>query len=276
MSDKDINYRKMWEDLGADAGRGYHEIKFRPTYRIGLTNFLREEVIYKFLAPEKDDVVLDIGCASGRQIFKIANQIKEGHGIDIAESFISEANDHKAKLGLKNVFFRRAEGERIPYEDNTFNKIICAEVLEHVFDHNAFLTEMLRVLRPGGLLVLSVPNLNADGTLWGRFLRFIGVRKFVPITDFSHAGIKAHGDAHVREFTKKTMTEWLATRELKVEDAKTASFINGPYFDFLLKVPLHISPLRWGTIWFERILTYLNLNLGRQLIVKAVRIDTIE
>ena len=217
---EDKNYRGMWEDLGADAGRGYLEIKFQPTYRIGLTNYVREEQIYKFLDPKPDDVVLDVGCASGRQVFQIAKKIKAGHGIDIAQSFIDEANRYKTERGFVNTFFTRAVGETLPYEDQQFTKIICAEVLEHVFDKDTALREMLRVLRPGGTLVITVPNLNADGTLWGRFLRLIGVRSFVPMTEFSDKELKNHGDAHVREFTRVSLTKWLKTNNLKILDAK--------------------------------------------------------
>lgn len=263
------NYRQMWEDVGSDAGQGYWEIKFRPTYRIGLTNYLREFFIYKFLAPAKSDKLLDIGCASGRQIFKIADQIAEGQGVDIAASFIARADEFKEKKQLKHVHFQVSEIESLPFPSAYFNKIICAEVLEHVADKDAALKEIKRVLSPGGALIVSVPNLNADGTWWGRVLRFLRVRRFVSLEHFSQAELKKHGDSHVREFTPQSLREWLERSGFKVEELTTVSFIDGPYFDFLLKVPLHLAPLRRLIIWKEKWLSRLRLPYGRHIVLRA-------
>lgn len=271
MTDTQAIYKKMWEDVGDDAGKGYLEIKFRPTYRIGLTNYLREEEIYRLLEPKGEDKVLDVGCASGRQVFKIAPIVKEAHGVDIAESFVEMANKYKTENGVKNTEFKVAVIESLPYPNAYFSKIICGEVLEHVFDKDKALSELLRVLAPGGRLIISVPNMNADGTLWGRLLRLLHIRKFKPMTEFTHENLKKHGDSHVREFTVKSMSTWLNSHGLLVESIKCASFVDGPYFDFLLKVPLHIKPLRELLIWVEKLLTGSGLPFGRHMVLRAVR-----
>jgi ubiquinone/menaquinone biosynthesis C-methylase UbiE len=262
------DYFNMWQDFGKAKANIYVDYKFKPTHRIGLTNYLREEQIYKFLEPNEKDVVLDVGCASGRQLFKIAKKIKKGYGIDIAQSFIDKANYICAKNSIQNLYFKRAVIEKIPFEDSFFDKIICAEVLEHVSDKNTALKELLRVLKNGGNLIITVPNLNSDATLWGRFLRLIKKRKFVPLENFSNEDLIKHGDAHVREFNRQSLKEWLQDNNLEVLNIKSVSFIDGPYIDFLLKVPLHITFLRNLIIYFEKFLTHLNLFLGRNLIVK--------
>jgi len=266
------NYKAMWQDVGSDAGFGYIDIKFKPTYRIGLTNHVREEAIYKFLAPKSSDKVLDVGCASGRQIFKLANKINEGYGVDIAESFIKQADRYKEISKLNNTHFAVAVIEELPYQDNFFDKVICGEVLEHVFDKDLALSELRRILKPEGSLIITVPNLNADGTWWGRLLRLLGLRKFTPMTEFSQSELKKHGDSHVREFSGKTMTNWLSNQGFKVVKISSASFVDGPYMDILLKVPLHIGPLRQLIIWLEKALTKTGLLFGRHLVVEAQKI----
>jgi ubiquinone/menaquinone biosynthesis C-methylase UbiE len=263
------NYKVMWEDIGTDSGESYLDIKFRPTYRIGLTHHLRENKIYDFLSPQSTDIVLDIACASGRQLFGIYRQIKKGYGVDISDSFLNKARRHQHHLEANNLEFKQGVIENIPFADVFFDKIICAEVLEHVFDKDQALKEVLRVLKPGGFLIISVPYLNADATLWGRFLRRLGLRKFTPLEDFSQKSLFKHGDSHVREFNIKTMRDWLEKNGLQVEIIRTVSFIDGPYFDTLLKIPLHIPPLRWLTIKFEKLLSWLNLPFGRHMIVRA-------
>ncbi len=261
----------MWEDIGGDAGRGYLEIKFRPTYRIGLTNHVREWAIYRFLDPKPSDKVLDVGCASGRQIFRIINRVAEGHGVDIAASFIAVANRYRSEQGLIRTSFQVAAIESLPFTDGYFDKLICGEVLEHVFDRDVALAELRRVLKPGGLLVITVPNLNADGTWWGRLLRYFKIRSFTPMTEFSQKELHRHGDSHVREFTAETMRDWLEGRQWQVLDLTTASFIDGPCIDWLLKVPLHLPPARWLIIRLEYFFTWSRLRLGRHLVVKARR-----
>jgi ubiquinone/menaquinone biosynthesis C-methylase UbiE len=262
-------YKNMWEEFGSRKGETYLGYKFLPTHRIGLTNYLREEQIYSYVNPQKDDVVLDVGCAAGRQIFEMAGKIKEGRGVDIAESFVKKAREYRKKQGYHNTGFDVAVIEDLPFEDGHFTKLICGEVIEHVFDKDEALSELIRVVKPGGHIIISVPHYNADGTLWGRFLRLLGIRKFESLEHFSKEEVMKHGDAHVREFSVGSMTQWLESRGLKVIDITTVSMIDGPSFDFLLKFPLHVSFAQKATIWFEQLLSKWKVPLGRHIVVKC-------
>ncbi|MDD2785425.1 MAG: methyltransferase domain-containing protein [Patescibacteria group bacterium] len=269
QQDEDGHYSSMWEDFAKLKAESYLNYKFKPTHRIGLTNHLREASITNLLKPQKQDRVLDAGCASGRQLFQVANLISEGHGTDIASAFTDKATEYACSNNIGNLEFQRAVLESIPYPDAYFDKIICAEVLEHVFDKNIALTELKRVLKPGGKLIITVPNLNADGTLWGRLLRLIGLRSFTPLEGFSMNEINKHGDAHVREFNAKTLSGWLESNGFTVEKIRSVSFIDGPYFDFLLKMPLHWGPTQKTIIALERLLSSTGLFWGRHLAARA-------
>ncbi|MFA5126624.1 MAG: methyltransferase domain-containing protein [Patescibacteria group bacterium] len=265
------SYEKMWEDFGKGKA-SYLGYKFQPTYRIGLTNYLRECFIVKFLHPQKSDVVLDCGCAAGKQLFQLAGQIGTGHGIDIAQNFIDMADQYKNENGFHNLHFAKGDVENIPFAEATFDKIICAEVLEHVFDKDVALRELLRVLKPSGLLLITVPNLNADATVWGRFLRLLGVRKFKPINVFSKEELAQHGDAHVREFSRDSLRQWLEANSLKIIEFKSVSFIDGPrWFEFLLKILLHIKISQRAIINLEKFFSDRNCFWGRHLVVSATR-----
>lgn len=264
-------YEKMWEDFGKGK-TSYLGYKFEPTYRIGLTNYLRELLIIKYINPQKNDIILDCGCAAGKQLFVMSKSIKEGYGVDIAQNFIDLANQYKQENNIENLFFSQSDIEKMPFDDGFFDKIICGEVLEHVFNKDIALTELGRVLKTGGTLLITVPNMNADATLWGRFLRLIRVRSFTPINVFSKEELAKHGDAHVREFTKNTLNHWLERNNYKIESIKSTSFIDGPHwFEFLLKVLLHIKLTQIMIIGLEKFLTRINLFFGRQLIVKAIK-----
>lgn len=264
------DYSTMWEKFAQAKSAKYLNYKFNPNHRVGLTNYLREHFIYEFLEPQKNDIILDFGCASGRQLFAIASSIKAGYGLDIAQNFIDMANQYKIEHAIDNVFFQTSDIDHIPFADGFFDKIICGEVLEHVFDKDIALKELLRVLKPGGILVITVPNMNADATLWGRLGRLLKIRKFIPITVFSKEELIKHGDAHVREFTKKTLMQFVEQHDLNIKKIQSISFIDGPkWFEFLLKILLHIKIIQRAIIAFEKILTKLNLFFGRQLIIKV-------
>ncbi len=259
----------MWDDFGREKAQTYLTYKFLPNHRVGLTNFLREEKIHSYLKPSLMDLVADIGCASGRQLILIADKIAFGAGTDIAQPFVEAAKAETESKKINNLEFCRAEIEHLPYEDGKFDKIMCGEVIEHVYDKDVALGELLRILKPGGELVISVPNLNADGTWWGRLLRTFKLRSFVSLETYSQEELMRHGDAHVREFTGESLAEWLKSRGLTINKISSVSYLDGPYGDILLKVLLHIPPAQKLLIALERALSNTGILWGRHLVVSA-------
>jgi ubiquinone/menaquinone biosynthesis C-methylase UbiE len=100
------------------------------------------------------DKILEVGCGAGH----ILEQIHKGKlfGIDISDIQIQRA---KERLGNKVVLIK-SPGEKIPYADKYFDKLLCSEVIEHVLDPAPLLAEMKRVLKDDGILSLSIPNEN--------------------------------------------------------------------------------------------------------------------
>jgi ubiquinone/menaquinone biosynthesis C-methylase UbiE len=208
------NYIKMWDDFAKNKSQSYLTDKYSAGNIVGLTGLSREHEIFKQLSLVQSDTLLDVGCASGRQVFKAARVCKMAIGIDVGREFIETAEQAQKRLGILNVEFKLVDGEKIPFEDGFFDKLICSEVLEHVVDHNAFIEELKRVLKSGGVAVLTVPNWNNRGTFYKRLKNVFRPFPFTPITDFSTEGIMAHGDAHVRQFTLRTFRDFVASHGL--------------------------------------------------------------
>ncbi|HKI74639.1 MAG TPA: class I SAM-dependent methyltransferase, partial [Pseudomonadales bacterium] len=68
--------------------------------------------------------------------------------------------------GEKSLSLSVANGEKLPFADEYFDKVICSEVLEHVPDYPAVIAELVRVLRTGGILAVSVPRFFPEWVCW--------------------------------------------------------------------------------------------------------------
>jgi ubiquinone/menaquinone biosynthesis C-methylase UbiE len=94
--------------------------------------------------------VLDVGCGMGDLMVRLRENY-DVQGCDIAAAYLEVTGER----GLDVV---HARIEKMPYKAKSFDCVIASDVLEHVLDLNAAIRELLRVLRPGGVLIIRVPN----------------------------------------------------------------------------------------------------------------------
>jgi SAM-dependent methyltransferase len=136
----------------------YFEIEDRHWWFVGrrriFTRLLDEALAP---APAGGRRILDFGCGTGTMLGHLA-RYGEAHGVD----FDPEAVRFCALRGVERVQLV-TEG-RLPFADATFDLVTALDVLEHIDDDVAAVAEIRRVLRPGGLLLASVP---AYRFLWG-------------------------------------------------------------------------------------------------------------
>lgn len=103
--------------------------------------------------------VLDVGCGDGFFLDQLAREVSDptvGYvGVDYSEHQLAKA----ARLPYE--FHRCDLGEGIPLPEGSVDLVHAAEVIEHLYDPDLLVEECARVLRPGGRLVVSTPNLHA-------------------------------------------------------------------------------------------------------------------
>jgi ubiquinone/menaquinone biosynthesis C-methylase UbiE len=103
--------------------------------------------------------VLDIGCGKGGIIISCALRgAAKAIGIDIDEKELAIAKLRANSYGLENVQFFKNKGENLLFSDNSFDLVIATSVLEHVENPYKVLKEMIRVLSPGGIIFIILPN----------------------------------------------------------------------------------------------------------------------
>lgn len=123
------------------------------TRRIILLNFIE-----KYRARLGDEIkILDAGCGAGLLLKKMES-LGTCYGIDISQIAV----DFCKKRGINNVQVADAAG--IPYSDNTFDVVVALDVIEHIENDKEAIREIYRVLKPGGIAIVTVP---AFMFLWG-------------------------------------------------------------------------------------------------------------
>ena len=101
--------------------------------------------------------VLEIGCGAGLLCLELAKTAKIVVGIDISHFVLDFANTVKQYIQCKNVSFQVGDAEALMFRDQTFDLVVCSEVLEHLISPGKALAEIQRVLKKDGTVILSTP-----------------------------------------------------------------------------------------------------------------------
>ena len=121
--------------------------------------------------------VLDVGCNTGYGTVQLTGGARRVVGVDVSPRAIETAR-RRALHGVPE--FKMTEGRDLPFADASFDLVTSFQVLEHVPDAPAMLSELRRVVRPGGVVILTTPNaavrLYPGMQPWNRF----HVREYVP------------------------------------------------------------------------------------------------
>ena len=103
----------------------------------------------------KDCVVLDAASGEGYGSNIISSAAKKVTGLDLCKEAVDNANE---KYGSKNLSYVNGSALEMPFADKSFDRVVSFETIEHLPDHRKFLSEIRRVLKDDGLLILSSPN----------------------------------------------------------------------------------------------------------------------
>ena len=108
--------------------------------------------------------VLDVGCGGGFTCEFLANRGAFVSGIDQSEKCITKASEHAISEGL-NIDYKTGVAESLPYANDTFDVVVCVDVLEHINNLNKTISEIYRVLKPHGIFFFDTINRNLKSRL---------------------------------------------------------------------------------------------------------------
>jgi SAM-dependent methyltransferase len=130
-------------------------------------------VDYQKLEMRSGERLLDLGCGGGRHAFEAARRGAMVVALDAGTDEVEKVRDTLgAMFAAGEISDPRGTGAvkgdalRLPFPDGAFDRVIAAEVLEHIPDDNDAMRELVRVLRPGGLMAVTVPRFGPELVNW--------------------------------------------------------------------------------------------------------------
>ena len=166
------------------------------------------------------DKILDVGCGAGLATNALALKSYEVFGVDLAEGALEEA---KKRDTTKSVKYIKADALELPFENESFDSVISLDFLEHVYEPQKVITEINRVLKPGGLFFYHTFSKN-----WLSYLVVIkGVEWFVKNTP---------KNMHIYELfiDHSELTSWLKNESLSFKEVTgVRPIINRQFFKLL-------------------------------------------
>lgn len=123
----------------------------------GLSNLKAK--LLRMLDLKENELLLDLGCGRGEFLFNAASYCKKVIGVDYSEDALCISREVLSGLGNASVV--KGDCRRVPFKNNSFDKVVCGDVVEHLsFDAGVNLfEEIYRVIKPGGLAIIHTsPN----------------------------------------------------------------------------------------------------------------------
>ncbi|MCF2528242.1 class I SAM-dependent methyltransferase [Yinghuangia soli] len=181
-------------------------------YRSGQDRIRRQLALLKPVVEHavKPLTLLDLGCGDGHATARMARLLSGPQhrviGVDWSETALARARAR----GVQTVRAALDAGP-LPFDDGAADIVVMSEIVEHLVDPDAAVAEAYRVLRPGGHLFLSTPNLAA---WFNRMLLLAGVQP--AFSEVALSGIYGRPGAdvagHLRLFTRRALVEFLTAR----------------------------------------------------------------
>lgn len=179
-------------EVGASVGYDFFAVQKRLKVASEFVDFSRK-------------IVLDLGCGNGAYTVEIAKVAKKTFAVDIEDQRLAFFRRYKKSLPANLcIEIIKAPGEYLPFRSGEFDLVTMIEVLEHVSSEEEVLSEIYRVLKTNGDLILFVPNRLYPFETHGATIKGIRLSRWTPFVSYLPEPLHAR-IAHARIYTEKKL-----------------------------------------------------------------------
>lgn len=204
--------------------KSFNSKRYSQDFPVNKIEEIRIAEVLKIIGTKKK--VLDLGCGDGFFMERIKNMDNEVTGIEISENAIIKARNRGFKV--YDVSLENNWSEKI---SDKFDIIFGGEIIEHVFDTDNFLKNIKNLLKEGGSLIITTPNIASLGR---RLLLLLGKNPLIETT------ARENDAGHIRYFTRDSLGKLLMENDFKIITMTSSvvnfsSFSDGFFSRFLAK-----------------------------------------
>lgn len=212
--------------------------------------------LLELTAPQPTWQVLDVATGAGHTALLFAPKVAHVVALDLTEAMLTETQNLARRRGITNLETARGDAEAIPFATGKFDLVTCRLAFHHFPNPEIATAELVRVLKPGGLLGFTdnitveepaaADYYNAYEKLRDPSHYWVGSQQSL-IHRFTKAGLEV---THSRKFTKEfEFQSWADRQHVAVNDKQTL-------LDMMQRLPEELQPLfqpRWadGTMYFQ-------------------------
>jgi len=161
--------------------------------------YIRYDAILKRI-PSKTRTVLDLGCGDGFLSCRIAERGYQVTSVDLSSNRLKRFKEQADRLNIQQIV---SDIAKVDLPSESFDLIVCSEVIEHLPNYKDVLAEVWRLLKKEGHFIVTVPN-----------------NQKLKIFTCPHCLKKFYQDDHVNSYTKETLSDDLISAGLKGEYAQ--------------------------------------------------------
>jgi methionine biosynthesis protein MetW len=178
--------------------------------------------------PSRDARIIELGCGDDSLVMEVANAlgIRDIYGVDINDVVLKKAADKGVK-----VFKADLNNDPLPFKDGFFDVVLMEEVIEHLVNPDNAVKEAYRILKAGGLYLVSTPNLawwhNRLALLFGYQPYWSECSTMYNVGKFKR-DIKQSLSSHLRLYTYKTLKQLLELHGFRVIASKGVTYNDLP------------------------------------------------
>ncbi len=179
-------------------------------------------VDYDRLGLRANDRLLDLGCGFGRHTYEALVRGADVVQCDMAMPELANIRDTSKLLAADGMFEAnllvapvQGDATRLPFDDESFERIIASEVFEHIPDDVSAYAELMRLLKPGGTVAVTIPAWLPEQICW-------------KLSDDYHAPAVEGG--HVRIYSEKEVRSKLSDAGLRPGQSHHAHALHSPYW----------------------------------------------